>query len=173
MLDEEDTARAFHARVAGALDAHEWRFPIPRCRWSLFKMLALDYLCGTIRTHVLMPAWSGDGRRDVVALTEALAAGRSFIAYDFLGDAAGTRFTARRGGETIASFGDEIPADGETEFVVVLPREADVTLLRNSEPVASARAAEFVHRDSRPGVYRVEARLQNRPWVFTNHIYVR
>jgi hypothetical protein len=23
MLDEEDTARAFHARVAGALDAHE------------------------------------------------------------------------------------------------------------------------------------------------------
>lgn len=165
---------ALRRRVAGigALDSHEIRLPIPKFRWSPFSVLPTEHQFRTVRTHVLMPEAAGDGVADVSALTDALAAGRSFTAYDLLGDTKGARFTARSGGETTV-MGDEVAAGGTREFVATLPREAEVVLLRNSEVVAEATAAELVHRDARPGVYRVEARLAGRPWLFTNHIYVR
>ena len=136
------------------------------------QVLPMEYVFGTVRTHVLLPEWSGDAAADAAALRDALAAGRCFTAYDFVGDSTGARFEARRAGE-IAAMGDEAAAGGELEFVVEIPQEAEIALLRNSEVVANAKARELRHPDARPGVYRAEARLGNRPWVFTNHIYVR
>lgn len=165
---------ALRRRISGvgALDAHELRFPVPRLKWSALKVLPLEYVFGTVRTHVLLPEWSGDAAADAAALRDALAAGRCFTAYDFIGDSTGARFEARRAGE-IAVMGDEAAAGGELEFVVEVPQEAEIALLRDSEVIANAKACELRHRDARPGVYRAEARLGNRPWVFTNHIYVR
>ena len=167
-------AVALRRRVSGlgALDAHEYRLPVPKLRWCLLKVLPADYVYGTVRTHVFLPEWSGDAAEDIVRLRDALAGGHCFIAYDLVGDSTGTRFFARRGAETVL-MGDEVAAGAELEFVVSLPGEADVALLRNTEAVASARGRELVHGDARPGVYRVEAHRAGRPWVFSNHIYVR
>ena len=167
----DEVAVRRHTSGVGALDAHEFRFPIRKLRWSLFQVLPLERLFGTVRTHVLMPEWSGDPA-DTTALTAALAAGRCFVAYDRVGDSTGARFFARRGEETVV-MGDETAADDELEFVATVPEEAQIVLLRNSEAVAEATGRELVYRDARPGVYRIEARLAGRPWIFTNHIYVR
>jgi len=165
---------ALRRRISGvgALDAHELRLPIPRLKWSLLKVLPLRYVFGTVRTHVLLPEWSGDGAADAAALRDALVAGRCFTAYDLVGDSTGARFEARRAGEIVV-MGDEAAAGDELEFMFEVPLEAEIALLRNSEVVATANARELRHPDARPGVYRAEARLGNRPWVFTNHIYVR
>jgi hypothetical protein len=165
---------ALRRRVSGigALDAHEIRFPIPKLKWSLFQVLPLKHFFRTVRTHVLTPEWSGDSAADDAALKDALAGGKCFTAYDIIGDATGARFTARRGGDAI-TMGDETRAGDELEFVATVPLEADIALLRNSEIVAEAAGCELTHRDARPGVYRVEARLGGKPWIFTNHIYVR
>ena len=172
----DEVALRRHVSGVAALDAHEVRLPVPRLKWSWLKVLPTEFLFRTARTHVLMPEWSSDGAADVRALTETLVAGRCFAAYDLLGDSTGARFFARRGGvsgDPVAIMGDEVAADGDLEFVATVPQEAEVALIRNSEVIAKARTRELVHRDARPGVYRVEARLRNRPWLFTNHIYVR
>ena len=168
--DEVATRR--HIAGVGALDAHEIRFPWRYLKWFLFRVLPTEFLFRTARTHVLTPEWSGDAVADVAALVDALAAGHCFCSHGLVGDAAGTRFVARRG-DDVALMGDEVAAGDEREFVATLPEEAEITLRRNSEAVAQAEGRELVHRDARPGVYRIEARRHNRPWVFTNHIYVR
>ncbi len=168
----DEVALRRHCSGIAALDAHERRYPIPHFRWPLLKVLPTEFIFRTARTHVLSPEWSGSSADDIAALTAALTAGRCFAAYDLIGDATGTRFRAERDGER-AVMGDEVDAGGERTFVATVPLEAELRLLRNSEPVAQCVGRELVHRDARPGVYRVEARLRNRPWVFTNHIYVR
>jgi len=173
LRDWDAVAQRRHCAGIGALDAHELRLPIPKFPWALLKMLPMEYQFRTVRTHVLMSEQTGRNAEDVAALTAALAAGRCFAAYDLIGDTTGSRFSAARDGATVAAMGDEIPADGELAFHAIVPQEAELVLLRNGEPVARERGRELTHRDARPGVYRVEARLGNRPWLFTNHIYVR
>ena len=168
----DDVALRRHVSGLGSLDAHEIRFPIPKLKWSLLRVLPLSYFFRTVRTHVLTREWSGDSAADDAALKGALVSGRCFVAYDLIGDATGARFAARQGGKTIV-MGEETQAGEELEFVAALPLEADILLLRNSEVVGEAAGCELTHCDARPGVYRVEARIGGKPWVFTNHIYVR
>ena len=162
-----------HTAGIGALDSHELHLPFRHFRWSLLTVLPARRLFRTVRTHVLTSQWSGDGPADLAALMNALVHGRCFTAYDFIADARGTQFLALRNGHEPALMGDQLQASGELEFVATTPVEADITLVRNSQPVASTHGRELVHRDARTGVYRIEARLNGRPWVYTNHIYVR
>ena len=182
----DEIAQRRHVAGIGSLDAHEFHFPIRKLRPALFRMLPMDYLFRTVRTHVLMPEHTGDAARDAATLTQALAKGRCFVEYLPAGDATGTRFTARRGDE-LALMGDELwlggirqahaalslSKGGELEFKATLPQDADITLVWNSQPIAHATGRQLIHHDSRPGVYRIEARRNGLPWVFTNHIYVR
>ncbi len=172
LRDWDQVALRRHVSGIGALDAHELRLPIHQFRWSLLKILPLEYTLRTVRTHTLTPEMTGDAAADIAAITDALVAGRCFTAYDLIGDGTGTRFSARRDGEVVV-MGEKTPAGGEWEFVASVPLAAEIVLLRDSEVVAEADGTELIHRDARPGVYRIEARLDGRPWVFTNHIYVR
>ncbi len=168
----DQVALGRHISGIGALDAHERRYPIRRLDWSLLKVLPMEHLFRTVRTHVLTTEWSGDAGADIATLGRALAAGRCFTAYDLAGDSTGSRFFARRGGK-VALMGDEVTRGAALEFVATVPREAEIALLRNSEVIAAGTGSELVHHDAAPGVYRVEAHLGGKPWVFTNHIYVR
>lgn len=167
----DETALRRHVSGIGALDSHEFRFPFRRLKWNIFRVMPTEYQFRTVRTHVLVD-FSGSAGDDVRSLTDALARGRCFAAYDLLADSRGTMFSAQRDGETFI-MGDETRVGGELKFAASAPHDSEITLLRNSEPVAQQTGRELVHTDARPGVYRVEARIGGRPWVFTNHIYVR
>ncbi|HVR29248.1 MAG TPA: hypothetical protein VMS86_06895, partial [Thermoanaerobaculia bacterium] len=58
-----------------------------------------------------------------------------------------------------------------------LPLACRVRLLRDGVEVRSVRADRLEHVVDRPGVYRVEAWVEvggeERPWIFSNPIYVR
>jgi len=156
----------------GALDNHAANVPFRKCRWKLFKVFPHEFCFRTVRTHVLVPPLSRKDD-DVETVIDALTKGRCFIDYAPLGDGAGFRFMAAANDEEY-QMGDELRAGDRVDFSIYSPCSAEITLLRNGRPEATTQATELRHRtDGAPGVYRVEARIGGRPWLLTNHIYVR
>ena len=157
----------------GALDNHAANVPLRKLPWYLFKVFPHELCFRTIRTHVIMPRLSRDGPGDVAAFLEAVKNGRCYVDYAPLGDGTGFQFTALQDGVEYL-IGDELAAGRPVEFSVHSPCPAEITLVRNGKAVASADGTELERRaDGSPGVYRVEARINGRPWLFTNHLYVR
>jgi len=157
----------------GSLDNHAKRFPFKRRGPVLFEIFPHRYAFRTVRTHVLSPEpFSGRAREDIPRLYRLLASGRCYVSYDLLADATGFRFEAARAGLAV-EMGDEIPAGDPAEFRAVCPADAALRLLRDGEPVAAAHGRELLASGREPGVYRVEARLGGRPWIFSNPIYLR
>jgi len=152
--------------AVGSLDNHAIAIPVLGKRF-------LPYEEGfrTLRTHVLcdeLPGRPDDADRLIAALCQ----GRCFLALDLAADARGFRFEADLGGETL-HMGDERTWRGPAALAVRSPREADLVVLRNGEPVARATGEALAHTADQPGVYRAEGRLEGRPWVYTNPIYLR
>ena len=64
-----------------------------------------------------------------------------------------------------------------TQFKIEAPARAQLRLLRDGTVIARQTGRVLEWMDSSPGVYRAEAsrffRLANRPWIYSNPIYVR
>lgn len=118
-----------------------------------------------VSTHIFA------GELQPKAVLEALAAGRSYIAFDLLGDPKGFRFMIGK-----HTMGDEFVFE-KCEINVTLPREAVIRLLRNGRQIAMDYGAVLKRPLKTPGVYRVEVyTLYNDrpyPWIYSNPIYVR
>jgi hypothetical protein len=69
--------------------------------------------------------------------------------------------------------GEERAWQGPAVIRVHSPAPAQLALLRNGERMAEAEGTSLEHRVEEPGVYRVEARIEGRPWVYTNPVYLR
>ncbi|NQT21083.1 MAG: hypothetical protein HQ592_15350, partial [Planctomycetes bacterium] len=157
----------------GALDNHAANVPLRKLPWHFFKIFPHEFCFRTIRTHVIMPPLGQDAACDVAAFLEAVKSGRCYVDYAPLGDGTGFQFTARHNGSEHL-IGDEFAGGGPIDFIVHSPCPAEIILLRNGQAAASTSGTELEHRaNGRPGVYRVEARINGRPWLFTNHFYVR
>jgi hypothetical protein len=152
--------------AVGSLDNHAVEVP-----FIGKKFIAYEEAFGALLTHVLCEELRGD-RDDVGRLMSAVAAGRAFIAADMVGDAHGFRFEAD-GPDGTLLVGDERTWRGPTVLRVRSPLAAHLRLFGNGTPVAEADGTELEHRADGPGVFRVEARLRDWPWVYTNPIYLR
>ena len=174
VLRHWDQAGARRRCVAvGALDNHARRIPFRRWGPALLEIFPHRQCFQTVRTHVLAPQpFTGDAAADLPALYALLAQGRSYVSYDLLADATGFTFAAERQGRPIL-MGDEAPAGSPLDFRARCPVDAALTLLRDGQPIARATGRELAARADQPGVYRIEARLDNRPWLFSNPIYLR
>ena len=157
----------------GALDNHAANFPIRKCGWKLVKIFPHEQVFRTVRTHVLTAPLTRKYHEDVKTLLDAIIRGRCFIDYAPLGDGAGFRFTAEQNGTTF-EMGDELPAGSPIVFRAQCPQPAELILLRDgvAESSVDGTLLEF-GTDGQAGVYRLEARVGGKPWLFSNHIYVR
>ena len=155
----------------GSLDNHARRLPFRR--WHFLEILPHDYAFRTVRTHVLSPQpFSGDAAADTALLYRLLAEGRCYVSYDLLADPSGFLFEATIGG-AVFPLGSELAPEGPVELRAATPRPADLRLLKDGEPVARTDGQALVFTASEPGVYRLEAFLGGRPWIFSNPIYLR
>ena len=106
----------------------------------------------------------------------ALAAGRAYVAFDWLADPTGFVFCARHG-ETGLPVGSEMPWSPNVRLQAEAPLAGRFKLVRNGEIVADQTGHEFDFEPDVPGVYRIEVWLniagEDRPWILTNPIYVR
>lgn len=131
----------------------------------------------TVRTHLLLSEpFTGDVARDRELVMAALVRGRAWLANWQVGDPSGFRFVGRSAAGWHEP-GDEVPADqGPVHFSVAMPRRkplALVRLLRNGEPLRETEDTDLQAVSAGPGVYRVEAHLNGRAWIFSNPIYIR
>ena len=157
----------------GGLDAHQFG---RRIAGRTVRVMGYRRSFRQLHTRVLVhEPLTGDLAHDRDQVYAALRAGRCYIAAPAVAPSAGFSFFAERPGERL-EMGGEAPAQGWT-LHTLLPRPADVRLLRSGTEVARLRAPALVHAAEGPGVYRVEAMLEThgaeRTWILSNPIYLR
>ncbi len=159
--------------IIGGSDAHGVVYTLGPLKRAIHSY---QHCLRTIRTHIMAPEpFNRDIEHDATLVYEALREGRSFVAYDLIGDSRGFLFAAR-GGNREAIMGEEIPLEHAIEFEVVSPLPALLRLVHRGKVVSQKRGKTLRYRSEEKGAYRVEAYrrylLRRRGWVFTNPIYV-
>lgn len=159
--------------VFGGADTHGKSFRLGPLRRAI---LSYEHCFRALRTHILVPEpFNGQLEHDRSLVNDALREGRSFAAYDMIGDAVGFRFLAKSPLGT-AIMGQEIPLGEDPELWVTSLLPADLRLIHGGQVVAQARGKTLRYRPTEKGYYRMEAYrphfLRQRSWVFTNPIYL-
>ena len=103
--------------------------------------------------------------------------GRLFIAHDGICSAKGFRFSYSSDDGAGLVMGEEAPFH-PGEFLVKLPGDGEIRLLKDGKRETSWRRREAVYRVREKGVYRIEVYRHLfpfgwRPWIFSNPIYLR
>jgi hypothetical protein len=124
-----------------------------------------------VSTHILAPAL------DEPSVRLALRSGRVYVSHDWICDPTGFRFALEtKDGRTIP-MGDETKFSPGGRLVAQAPIACRMRLRKHGEVVAEKTGDRLEHGIEAPGVYRVEAwvRLdgEERPWIYSNPIYVR
>lgn len=111
------------------------------------------------------------------AVREALKYGHAYVAHDWLCDPTGFAFLARAGGKRKAIMGDDIRLESSLMLSSETPIKCSMKLILNGEVVQTANTSRLDFDVNKRGVYRVEAWLEvdgeQRPWIYSNPIYVR
>ena len=111
------------------------------------------------------------------AVREALRRGHAYVAHDWLCDSTGFAFVARAGGRTNATTGDDVKLDGALMLSAATSVKCTMKLIRNGEVLQTTNTNRLDFEVKTPGVYRIEAWLEvdgeQRPWIYSNPIYVR
>ncbi len=158
----------------GGSDAHAQTYhlgPLGR------QVYPYEHLFRSVNTHILVAEnWQGDLEADARLVYEALASGRSFVAYDGLASARGFDFAAETP-QRRYEMGSEVPSDGFVRLRVRTPAPAYIRLLRDGQKVVEGRGRQIVYGTRDSGVYRVEAYrrygLRRRGWIYSNPIFVQ
>ncbi len=163
-LGKWDAMIAQHGRVVGigASDAHEVRV-------LGLKFAPYEIMFRLSRTHVLV-ASSALTDADVY---EALRRGHAYFSIELVADAKGFSFQAEDGHRVLGIMGDEVPLQAGLALTASLPAPGQMTLMKNGHAVGTKTDQHWEIPVSEPGVYRLEVSRHEKPWIFSNPIYVR
>ena len=106
------------------------------------------------------------------AVLGAIASGRVIVAHDGLSPATGFVVTASDTKGCIAWPGEQITLARGLEIKVSSPKVATLRVLRDGMIVQDLLGTACNTHVDVPGVWRVEAHLGDRPWVFANPFYI-
>jgi len=101
----------------------------------------------------------------------ALKEGRCFIANDYHGNSNGFRFYAESG-EIIYQMGDEIKRNNNITMKVLSPQKGEIRLIKNGKKTETIENDKAEFKITRKGAYRVEVYLNEKAWIFSNHIRI-
>lgn len=125
----------------------------------------------TMSTHILAPELTEP------AVRATLRAGHAYVSHDWMCDPTGFRFTARGADDVLCVMGDERPYEAGMRLVAEFPAACTIRLLKNGEEAGESEGRKLEHAADGPGAYRVEAWLrvdgEDRPWIYSNPIYLR
>jgi hypothetical protein len=125
-----------------------------------------------VSTHVLATAL------DEPAVRAALREGHAYVSHDWICDPTGFRLELTSPTlEKLALMGDEVKLPPGARLVVRFPVPCRIRLLKQGRTVAEVTGDHLEQTVNEPGVYRAEGWLElggeERPWVYSNPIYVR
>ena len=163
-LAKWDELIAKHGRVVGigAADAHEVRV-------FGMKFAPYEIMFRLIRTHVLTPPGPLTGP----AVYDALRRGHAYLSLELVDEAKGFSFLADDGQRIRGIMGDDVALEPGLRVSASLPAPATLTLFRDGRPIAVTIGDYWQVPITQPGAYRLEASRHNKPWIFSNPIYVR
>jgi len=154
----------------GGVDAHGHIHKI----FKLIPMRVFRYKISfkTIRTHILCQEKLDKSKPFTAGLKtvyEAIKDARCFISNYYYGDASSFRVFAENE-QGRAGIGETLKYLPGTNIFVTNPREARTMLIRNGITIARENGARITFKLKESGVYRVETHVENKPWIFSNHI---
>jgi len=151
--------------VAG-LDIHHLKFGMKYL--DIKKTFEYGFAFKVLRNHLLCEeCLSGDIEKDIKIIAGAFKKGRLFFANDFLADSKGFFFGSE---DKKITMGDSIKI-GEN-LLVKLPEKCDVIIKNKGEEFFHKNINELIFHPKYPGWCRVEAYYKERPWIFSNPIYI-
>jgi hypothetical protein len=166
----DELSRRRRVPAIGGLDGHQ---PGVRVRGRVRSPLPHRRTFDLLRTHLLCERpLTGHGEEDWATVLGALRMGAAWLTCPFVAPAHGARLWAERSDGTIVPMGGEAPA-GPFVLRVRLPQAADVRV------VSDGALARELHGDvldvdiDGRGVYRIEARIDERLWLLSNCIHLR
>ncbi len=151
--------------IAG-LDIHP--LPLPCRPLDVNRSFAYRNIFRALRNHILLKSpLTGKPQEDKKSIIAGLKEGKLFFANDLVADSTGFYFGTENEDSMI---GDTVSTG--TALVVKSPVKANMKLVfsGNLQWEEETTLKKFI--PEKPGVYRVEAAIQDKPWVFTNHIRV-
>ncbi len=132
-----------------------------------------DVSFGYVSTHLLLDP---EAKVTEDSLFDTLLRGRAYVAFDWMADPTGFRFTAEHAGKS-SPMGSDVPLAETPTLAARTNLPATLRLLRNGEEIRRVEGTEITAEVRAPGVYRVEAWLEvageKRPWIYSNPIYVK
>ena len=153
-----------HGRVVGigSADAHEFHV-------GGLKFAPYEVMFQLIRTHLLVsnPTLSPE------VIYDALRRGHAYLAIELVAEAKGFQFLAHIDQRVVGVMGDEIPFEPGLHLKTWMPAPAQATLFKDGQAIQSAVLQNWDIPVTEPGVYRLEASRHNKPWIFSNPIYIR
>lgn len=158
----------------GGIDAHAHKVNV--LGFVEVEVFPYKVLFKSIRTHLLLnkkiikdPKKIDFNKKQIY---EAFAEGRCFISNFYHSDAKGFRFFAEKDNR-IYQMGETIQADGKIKLKVILPnKSAKINLLNRGKIISSIENHEGEFFVNHTGQYRVEVYLNNKAWIFSNHIRI-
>jgi len=154
----------------GGLDGHQ---PGIRFRGRVHSPLSHARTFELLRTHLLCDRpLTGELQSDRATALRALAEGRAWLTCPFVAPAPGSRLWVERADGQIIHLGGEALA-GPAQLRVRLPRTAEIKVIRDGACLHRAHGATVDLALEHPGVYRVEARIDDRLWLLSNPIHLR
>jgi hypothetical protein len=130
-----------------------------------------------VSTHIL------SGQLTEAAVRDALKRGHAYVSHDWLCDPTGFAFVAespsrtRRAYRRAGVMGDEVDLKSGVRLMAALPVRAILKLFANGALVKTVTTDHLEFEARAAGAYRVEAWLEadgeQRPWLYSNPIYVK
>lgn len=152
--------------IAG-LDIH----PLPLlCKpLDVNRSFAYRNIFRVLRNHILLrEPLNGNPQEDKKKILNGLKNGNLFFANDLVTDSTGFYFGSE---DEELIMGDTVPAN--TILTVKSPVKSKIQLVFNGSSLWEEETTFKKFMPAKPGVYRIEASIKNKPWLFTNHIRVK
>jgi len=153
-----------HGKVVGigSADAHEFHV-------GGLKFAPYEVMFQLARTHLLIP----DETLTSEAVYEALRQGHAYFSIELVVEAKGFTFLAEADARVVGVMGDDVALTPGLRLRAWLPAPAQLTLFQNGQSIVTTIGQSWDIPITEPGAYRLEAFRHNKPWIFSNPIYVR
>ena len=89
-----------------------------------------------------------------------------------MADARGFTFMADDTKQVLGVMGETVSLRPDLQLTAILPAPAELTLFKDGRALATATQMLWHVPITQPGVYRLEASRHDKPWIFSNPIYV-
>jgi hypothetical protein len=158
-------------KTVGICECDNHRYPIKFMGKDIIVFPHEDVI-SVLTNHILLQEpLSNDPVSAQKQILDAIKEARLYFSFDKIVDPTGFSFTIKHT-QDIAQMGSQFSLEKHAEISVSVPLDAEVLIICNGKTIFQKHSRNLSYKIEQKGVYRIEVRLNQRPWIFSNPIYV-